>query len=151
MCKNIKRIKIINNRHDSWYTNKLNKTYYTDLNLNLKFEVLDHYIVTNEYGNLIQDGNNNPYLIHKNDVEVINENSYNCIVCDTKIKALEANILDNNKPYNRMWDDGIVDIISAGYGSRKDGDIYIIGICDNCVEQKLKNNKITFYKDYLNG
>jgi len=60
-----------------------------------------------------------------------------CIICGKEL----TEILPSETPQplnNSMWNDGIVDIISIGYGSKFDGDQYIIAICDDCIESKLE-------------
>ncbi len=56
-----------------------------------------------------------------------------CICCGKEILPLYEN------KYN-MWNGGIVEKISAGYGSDYDGEQFIIAICDECVKIKLKIN-----------
>jgi hypothetical protein len=50
---------------------------------------------------------------------------------------------------NRMWGDGIVGNISAGYGSKRDGDCYVIAICDECIEAKKLNGTVAHIGDYM--
>ena len=68
--------------------------------------------------------------------------SYKCLLCDIEIKKiLEA---DDSKPWDGAFEGGIVESISAGYGSDLDGDNYIIAICDKCVEEKHKQGKLKY-------
>ena len=56
----------------------------------------------------------------------------NCIICNKEIYPLIDDTYD-------MVDGGIVAKIEAPFGSCFDGNIYQIGICDECVEKnKLK-------------
>ena len=48
-----------------------------------------------------------------------------------------------------MWNDGVVNLISAGYGSRFDGDEFIIAICDDCLEKKLMTGNLAFINNYM--
>jgi hypothetical protein len=50
---------------------------------------------------------------------------------------------------NGMTDDGDVSIISMGYGSNFDGDMYIIGICDDCIKSLRDSGLILFCGDYM--
>lgn len=45
---------------------------------------------------------------------------------------------------NRSWNDGATGIISAGYGSKHDGDVLGIAICDKCIDEKLNNGTIAY-------
>jgi len=56
-----------------------------------------------------------------------------CIKCKKEIKPIELKY--HRKPESAMWSDGIVDKIAAGYGSKFDGNMYIIAICDTCIEE----------------
>ena len=60
--------------------------------------------------------------------------SHNCICCGKKIKKLDG--LPKDSDWEGMWYGGIVQRISAGYGSLLDGDMYILAICDDCVKLK---------------
>lgn len=60
-----------------------------------------------------------------------------CIKCDTEIKAIDYGSKHHIKhPESAMWDGGIVDKITAGYGSSRDTDQFIIAICDKCIEHE---------------
>lgn len=79
----------------------------------------------------LENGNSNePQKPQLNIVDV----SYNCICCGKEIKKLDG--LPKDKDWEGMWDGGIVERISAGYGSLLDGDMYVLAICDDCVKLK---------------
>lgn len=70
----------------------------------------------------------------------------NCIRCGTEIKAIDyGSNTHMNNPEVAMWNGGIVDIITAGFGSNKDMEQFIVTICDRCIEhpsvQKVDNVK----------
>lgn len=60
--------------------------------------------------------------------------SYSCVCCDVAIKKIDG--LTKDKDYEGMWNGGIVEKISAGYGSLLDGNMYVLAICDKCVKSK---------------
>lgn len=97
-----------------------------------------------------------------------------CICCDKKIPLLhedekkdeEKIVFEKEKRqiYNkkgrfdeeividagaRMWSDGVIGRISAGYGSIHDGDEYIIGICDECIDKKLFTGGLALIDNYM--
>lgn len=92
-----------------------------------------------------------------------------CICCDKKISLLypeidlkegetEESIVfkeykqDDNIKINagsRMWNDGIVHKVSAGYGSSHDGDEFIIAICDECITKKKMTGNIAYVNNYM--
>jgi hypothetical protein len=92
-----------------------------------------------------------------------------CICCDKKISLLssvhledksEEDIVFNKQKRqlygkkgrfdeeieldagSQMWKDGVVDSITAGFGSNHDMDEFIIAICDDCLEKKLMTGSI---------
>ena len=70
----------------------------------------------------------------------------NCICCGKEINLLDG---DNDEPENQMWSGGIVSNISAGFGSNCDGDVYLIGVCDDCINKKRNEGTAIFLYDYL--
>jgi hypothetical protein len=50
---------------------------------------------------------------------------------------------------NRMWDDGIVHIIDAGYGSKHDTDKFVIAICDECIKENLEDGTLLYHGNYM--
>jgi hypothetical protein len=72
-----------------------------------------------------------------------------CVVCKKEIKTLdvgETNIQDYD-----MVDDGIVGTLLAPYGSKHDGSVFQIGICDDCVDKLIAEEKIKLIGDYIFG
>ncbi len=77
---------------------------------------------------------------------------YNCICCNKEITLLYPDSYSNktkSSDEDKMWDDGIVGEISAGYGSIHDGCIYNIAICDKCVKEKEEIGVLKYIKSYL--
>jgi hypothetical protein len=50
---------------------------------------------------------------------------------------------------NQMVHDGIIQIVDGGYGSKHDGDRFIIAICDNCISEKIKETTILYWGNYM--
>lgn len=76
----------------------------------------------------------------------------NCVCCGFKINLSKDRFIENNSdfdPESQMWSGGIVQKISAGYGSTLDGDQYYLGICDNCVKENTENGRLRYGGDYL--
>jgi len=71
-----------------------------------------------------------------------------CICCGKKITILDS-IGQNSKPKLCMWDDGMVAKIDAGYGSRNDGDMFYIAICDDCTKEKVKDKSLEYIGSYM--
>lgn len=84
-----------------------------------------------------------------------NFNYINCICCGKKINLLydflEEEILNRPdwNPNSQMWDGGSVQEISAGYGSSLDGDLFYLGICDECTKDGYKNGRLRYVGDYI--
>ncbi len=64
---------------------------------------------------------------------------FNCICCNKEIKPLYPELSNGERG---MYYHGIVDSIYAGYGSRFDENKYLIAICDDCVEEKVKSGHL---------
>lgn len=61
------------------------------------------------------------------------KNSYTCICCrKNKIKLLEG----------IYWENGAVEKISFGYGSRNDSRCFYLAICDDCIERAEKDGLV---------
>lgn len=88
----------------------------------------------------------------------------NCICCGQKIELHHSksepdfNMDDymrqyssdrGYKPESQVWNNGIIDSLSAGYGSIFDGNVYYIGICDECVNINTHNGRLRFSSNYL--
>lgn len=77
----------------------------------------------------------------------------NCICCGKTIKLIE--IGDRNedkfKPEQNPWLDGAVKLISAPYGSSHDGDLFYLGICDNCITEGYRNGRLRYKGDYISN
>ena len=52
---------------------------------------------------------------------------------------------------NEMVNNGIIHIIDAGYGSKHDGDQFIIAICDDCIKENLQDSTLLYYSNYMYG
>lgn len=50
---------------------------------------------------------------------------------------------------NEMIDGGIIHIIDAGYGSKYDGDQFIIAICDDCIKSNLEDATLLYWGNYM--
>ena len=58
---------------------------------------------------------------------------------------VDADYTINNLNVN----DGIIQTISAGYGSRHDTDIFIISICDECISREVEGGNLLYWGSYL--
>jgi hypothetical protein len=92
-----------------------------------------------------------------------------CICCDEKISLYLTDKNEEDVVFNKekrgihgepeeeiildagsqMWKDGVVDLISAGYGSIHDGDEFIIAICDECLNKKIMTGHIAYIDNYV--
>lgn len=75
---------------------------------------------------------------------------FECVVCGSEIKLLEPSL--ESGEYNlqsQMWNDGLVSEVSAGYGSKFDGDVFYLGICDKCIKEKLEQARMLYISNYM--
>lgn len=75
--------------------------------------------------------------------------SFKCICCGKEVKKLYPEHHNDDKPWEGMWDDGIVERVSAGYGSLLDGDMYVLAICDKCTDQKAEEGTLVWVGNYM--
>jgi len=81
---------------------------------------------------------------------VTNTDDINCCFCDKKITRLYSNKVNTlERLTDLMYKGGGVAEISLGYGSKFDGDTYFIPICDDCISQMTKDQKIFFIYNYM--
>jgi hypothetical protein len=52
---------------------------------------------------------------------------------------------------HEMVSDGIIQIIDAGYGSKSDGDQFIIAICDDCIKENLEDGTLLYFSNYMSS
>jgi len=67
---------------------------------------------------------------------------FKCIICERNIDALHYETIGSDHPEQGMWDNGTVEILYMPYGSNLDGQVYIFGICDKCIEEKYKKGLV---------
>ena len=89
------------------------------------------------------------WINYQNDLKKLKNPIYNCICCGKKIPNISKAIKIDEDVSRSMWNNGSVDKIITGYGSRFDGDVYFFGICDDCIEKKKDEGIIKFYKRYF--
>ena len=87
-------------------------------------------------------------MINKNKYSTEEIQSFDCICCGKTL-----NIQSNDKPTtdfsSLICEDGIVDKMCGGVGSKYDGDIMYFGICDKCLDKKKKDGKILIVNNYI--
>jgi len=57
-----------------------------------------------------------------------------CIICDKNIE--EVHHFNDDDPADNCWD-GLVEWVTAGYGSIHDCSRFLICICDTCITERL--------------
>jgi hypothetical protein len=77
-----------------------------------------------------------------------NVSPINCICCGKELHLLYPEN-ETEEPESAMWGGGVVSNISAGYGSNCDGDVYLIGLCDECLRFKRNDGSAIFLYDYM--
>jgi hypothetical protein len=76
-------------------------------------------------------------------------NTKKCICCDKEISLLmpETKSTHPLKQEQSMWENGIVNKISGGYGSDYDLCEFYFGICDECITSKIKSGHLEDLRD----
>lgn len=73
-----------------------------------------------------------------------------CICCGKRIKKehYASDITQYNVNHTNM-SGGTAARIECGYGSRLDGDMYIIAICDDCLTKTKASKRITYLGNFI--
>lgn len=73
-----------------------------------------------------------------------------CCICKTNIiSALELKHTYPLKQEQGMWNNGVVEKITFGYGSRHDMDSFYIAVCDDCIEELEANRLATNIRELI--
>jgi len=65
-----------------------------------------------------------------------------------KLNGKEFDVNDDKfDPLHEMVNGGTITEISFGYGSKHDGDIFYMGICDKCTTEKFQNGTLRYQKN----
>lgn len=67
-----------------------------------------------------------------------------CFGCGKKIEPMEKN--SKSRANCDMWNDGLVHDVTAGFGSKHDCDGFIIGICDECIDDAMKDGRLIQFR-----
>jgi hypothetical protein len=70
-----------------------------------------------------------------------------CIRCDKEVHPLYPEFIDMGFE-NIMWDNAFVEQITVGYGSKNDGNSYLIAVCDDCMNKLQEVDNINTF-DFL--
>lgn len=68
-----------------------------------------------------------------------------CLICGKLLKNL---LDDNTPPENGAWNGGMVDKMVAGYGSGFDMTTFIVGVCDECIKEKIMEKRMIIKEKY---
>lgn len=74
----------------------------------------------------------------------------NCICCGKELSTDHDAGEEHESIVNRFcWNNGSVDYIYCGYGSRYDGSAFIFGICDDCIQERVEHGEILYHKEFI--
>ena len=92
-----------------------------------------------------------PEIWHKTKHEMLqtnlNKKDVPCLHCGCQIKEIYNDEMSNEE--QGMYQNGCVDTICVNYASDYDGSVLLIGLCDDCIKQKLEENKIKEKGEWL--
>lgn len=73
-----------------------------------------------------------------------------CICCGTELSPSCGNVeITVNTVDGQSLHNGMAGGIDCGYGSSHDTNVYMIAVCDACITQKVKENRLTFVYSYM--
>ena len=78
-----------------------------------------------------------------------NEVTIKCICCRKEVER--ADYQDPRPVINDNYHHGMVGVIDAGYGSKHDTSCFIIGICDDCAYQCIKDGRLIEFWNHFEG
>jgi hypothetical protein len=70
-----------------------------------------------------------------------------CISCGKELIRVFHGNTRTIPPEQDAWCEAVVHIVVGGYGSRHDMSELVVGICDDCVDRKVKEGKILVKND----
>ena len=137
--RNIRILKFSSNK-EIWYKNEINKKFKIDLDIESKY--YNHYTLVDKQG-----FPNGKYVLI-DDIEIL-DYKFNCISCNEEVKQISYPF-KSSEIWNGNFSDGLVSRVECGYGSKYDGNKYIVTICDDCIKHHSEVTEYLIYNgDYL--
>lgn len=85
-------------------------------------------------------------FLETTDIDIYAVPFYRCISCGEKIYLMfpesDPDKIKDIDVDNEPWVDGFVGTINVGYGSKYDGDVMGLGVCDDCVRILREQGKL---------
>jgi len=76
--------------------------------------------------------------------------SFECVSCGFEIKMGDPlSYRESFKFEELIFDGGVIEKMYAGFGSKYDGDIFYLAICDECIKKKKKQGRILIINNYM--
>lgn len=73
-----------------------------------------------------------------------------CVCCGTRIySSFDKQSITDETVDNISFSNGMACKIAYGYGCKLDGNMYIIGLCENCTIDKVTDHKLIFIGSYI--
>jgi len=73
---------------------------------------------------------------------------FKCIACRYVISECDPSFKPES-PEKGMHRNGTIEKIHMGYGSKLDGNMHLIAICDYCIDKAMSDGVATFEGDYM--
>lgn len=74
----------------------------------------------------------------------------NCILCKGEVEMIyPEKFTKGHREESCMWSGGLVDKISANYGSAFDSNMYLIALCDKCIKYCEASGSIEYVGNYM--
>jgi len=67
---------------------------------------------------------------------------FKCIICEKEIESIWFESIKAENPESGAWAGGVVEKLYMPYGSKFDGELFVFGLCDQCIEKKYKEGII---------
>jgi len=74
----------------------------------------------------------------------VSEIDLKCVCCGAGIDEVPGS--PDSEASSSCWDGAVVDKICGGYGSKHDMSLFIIGICDKCVSERIESGLLIRFR-----
>ena len=105
------------------------------------------------------DKDQDQYEEAKKQIKLYEENLYNPFIKEMTCICCKSNVVSPLEGYGSInplnlekgiWNNGAVEKISYGFGSKKDLETYFIAICDDCIEKLHQEGIVINYRELSN-
>jgi hypothetical protein len=73
-----------------------------------------------------------------------------CVICEKRMESHDSDFDPFKDDHNKInLSGGAIGQLQVNYGSKFDGDVLIIAICDKCITTKLNSHTLLYIDNYM--